>query len=87
LPNDTFYDTFEEHVQVEDGENGNFEEGNGNVPPVAPLDPSSTQHLFREGTWSQSSSTFSPKPSPYSGSPSGLKHEYARMPTYLHFFG
>jgi hypothetical protein len=87
LPNDTFYDASEEHVEVEDGGHGNLDGGNGNVPPMAPLDPSSTQHLFREGTWSQSSNTFSPEPSPYSGGTSGLKQEYTRMPTFLHLFG
>jgi hypothetical protein len=87
MPNDTFYDSFEEQVEPEDAQYGNFEEGHGNVPPVVPLDPSSTQHLFWEGTWSQSSNTFSPEPLPYSGGPSGLKHDYTRMPTYLHLFG
>jgi hypothetical protein len=87
LPNDTFYDTSEEEMEVGDGENGNFEEENGNEPPVVSFDPTSTQHLFREGTWSQSSNTFSPEPLPYSGGPRGLKHDYTRMPTYLHLFG
>jgi hypothetical protein len=87
LPNDTFYDSFEELVEVEVGENGNFEDGHGNVPSVVRLDANSTQHLFRKGIWLQSSNTFSPEPLPYSGGPSGLKHEYIRMPTYLHLFG
>jgi hypothetical protein len=70
-----------------EGENGNFEEENGNIPPVVSVDATSTQHLFWEGTWSQSSNSFLPEPSPYSGGPSGLKQEYTRMPTYLHLFG
>jgi hypothetical protein len=87
LLNDTFYDSSEEHMEVHDGENGNFEEENGNVPPMVPVDATSIQHLFWEGTWSQSSNSFSPEPSSYSGGPSGLKQEYTRMPTYLHLFG
>jgi hypothetical protein len=84
---DTFYYTFEEHVEVEDGGSHSFEEGNGSAPPVQPLDPSSTQNLYREGTWLQSSNIFSPEPLPYSGGPSGLKHDYTRMSTYLYLFG
>jgi hypothetical protein len=33
MPNDTFYDSFEEQVEAEDAHYGNFEEGHGNVPP------------------------------------------------------
>ena len=51
------------------------------------MDPSSNQHLYQEGTWLQSSNTFSLEPLPYSRRPSGLKHEYTRMPTYLYLFG
>lgn len=87
MPEDTFYDSSEEHVEVEDGGNGNLEEDNGSAPPTQPVDPNSTQHLFREGTWSQSYNIFLPKPSPYLGSPSSLKNKCIRMPTYLHFFG
>jgi hypothetical protein len=83
LPNHTFYDAFEEHVEKKDGQNGNSNEENGNVPSMVPLDPSSTQYLFWEGTWSQSSNTFSLEPSPYLGEPSGLKHEYTRMLTFF----
>jgi hypothetical protein len=87
MPENTFYDSSEEHVEVEDGGNGNLEEDNGSAPPTQPLDPSSTQHLFWEGTWSQSSNIFLPEPSPYLGGPSSLKNEYIRMPTFLHLFG
>jgi hypothetical protein len=83
MPSESCDDTYVEHVEFEDVGNGISDEGNDN----APLDPSSTQHLFREGTWSQSSNTFSPEPSPYLGGPSRLKHEYTRMPTFLHLFG
>jgi hypothetical protein len=73
LPNDIFFDSFEEHMEEENGENSNFDEENGNAPPMTPLDPSSTQQLFWEGTWSQSNNTFSPEPLPYSGGPHGFE--------------
>jgi hypothetical protein len=84
LPDNYFEDTYVEHGHAEDVGNGN---GNGNGRPVPPLDPNSTAHLFRDSTWSQSTNTFSPEPLPYSGGPAGLRHEYTRMPTYLHLFG
>jgi hypothetical protein len=72
-----FEDIYVEHGHVEDVANGNLGGNNGN----------SVAHLFRDATWLQSSNTFSPEPLPYSGGRAGLRHEYTRMPTYLHLFG
>jgi hypothetical protein len=40
-------------------------ERSGQIPHL--VDPNSTQHLFRDATWSKSNNIYSPEPIPYSG--------------------
>lgn len=86
---------FDENIEYHDAEsegNGhgwehevNGHESGGKI--LHPIDPNSTQHLFKDATWFKSNNIYSPNSMPYLRGVAGLKNEFTCMPSYLCLFG